>query len=132
MKNDKNQNPLISALVLWIDNYNLDFKKYVFSRFKLRNVQSKVKNMTRSQFQSTSDPSSQKNTGKSNDTLSYISIKDFKPILENYSSIKTLSPYDSKLSNANFYSTYHSDTSHKEESLQGRYQKISLTSKKKA
>ena len=81
MKNDNNQNPLISALVLWIDNYNLDLKKYVFSRFKLRNVQEKVKNMTRPQFESTSNPSSQKNTGKSNEAISYISIKDFKPIL---------------------------------------------------
>ncbi len=50
MKDDNHQNPLISGIVLWIDKYNLDLKKHMFSRLKLKNVQGKIKNMTRHQL----------------------------------------------------------------------------------
>lgn len=79
--------PLISATIIWIEGYHFVLKQTAFDRIKRKILKDDLKRIHKNNFESVG--SQDKNFSTSLHS-NYVSINDFRPIEQNYSSIKIL------------------------------------------
>ena len=79
---------LIAELVLWVEGVSFEYKQVAFEKIKRKVLREDLRKLHKSSFSSISSAS--ENNYTTNALSNYVSISDFKPIEQNYSSVKII------------------------------------------
>lgn len=78
---------LIAEVIFIVEGVSLDHKKTAFDKIKRRVLRSELKRLHKNNFESVNSSSE---TSSSAALSNYVSVSDFKPLENNYSSIKII------------------------------------------
>jgi hypothetical protein len=80
--------PLIAELVLWVEGLSYEFKQCAFEKIKRKILRDDLRKLNKNSFSSISSTSD--NNYTTNSLSNYMSITDFKPVEQNYTSVQII------------------------------------------